>query len=147
MNERDFVYWLNGFLELSGSPVMDAEQLAVVREHLALVLRKKTVSSVAVRPAVQAVTTSTAPSFFGGVNCGVCGRLCSSEGGTCRLCMLGVSIGDTRSHSSMAVCNIPGSHPDDSSGSLGPLCASNHEAGEAAPASPDVLDVPLHVTC
>ena len=130
MNERDFVYWLSGFLELSGSPDMDAEQLAVVREHLALVIRKKTTASVPIKapttPSINGMSNSPA-SFFGGISCGVCGRLCSNEGGTCRTCMQGVTAGDTP-------------------GSLVPLCTSSLGAEEAKPAEPEVLDVDLHPT-
>jgi len=41
MNERDFVYWLQGFAELHPEPPTP-EQWQSIREHLALVFEKKT---------------------------------------------------------------------------------------------------------
>lgn len=149
MNERDFVYWLSGFLELSGSPDMDAEQLAVVREHLALVIRKKTTASVPIKapttPSINGMSNSPA-SFFGGISCGVCGRLCTNEGGTCRTCMQGVTTGDTLGHVASGLGVAPESHAGDTPGSLVPLCTSSLGAEEAKPAEPEVLDVDLHPT-
>ena len=37
MTTRDFVYWLRGFMERSGSNVLSVEQVAEVRRHLDLV--------------------------------------------------------------------------------------------------------------
>lgn len=39
MTARDFVYWLQGFFEISGAGVtsLNAEQTALVKRHLALV--------------------------------------------------------------------------------------------------------------
>jgi hypothetical protein len=152
VNERDFVYWLNGFLELSGVTSMDPEQLAVVREHLALVLRKKTVTSVAVRPSSSPPAVNspfTHKPFFGGVACGVCGRLCSNEGGVCRACLQGVITGDARCHTGPAVGATPPSPDPGTLDALKPLCAPSPHAGAGAPtlAEPEVLDVPLHLTC
>lgn len=42
MNERDFLYWLQGFLELSGQESLSKEQVQVIREHISLVLSKQT---------------------------------------------------------------------------------------------------------
>lgn len=42
MSERDFVYWLQGFFELSGDLVLDTKQCEIIKDHLALVLEKKT---------------------------------------------------------------------------------------------------------
>jgi hypothetical protein len=46
MEERDFVYWLNGFFELSGATTLNEEQVKVIKEHIALVLHKVTPSKV-----------------------------------------------------------------------------------------------------
>lgn len=37
MNERDFCYWLRGFLEVANPGAMTAGQIAMVKEHLDLV--------------------------------------------------------------------------------------------------------------
>ena len=44
MNERDFFYWLQGFFELSGATHLDEEQVKIVKEHMALVVKKVTQS-------------------------------------------------------------------------------------------------------
>lgn len=50
MNERDFVYWLQGFLELNDesdkteSLTLDAKQVSCIKEHLNLVMTKVTSS-------------------------------------------------------------------------------------------------------
>ena len=46
MNEHDFVFWLNGFFELSGATSLNEEQVKVIKEHIALVLHKVTPSTV-----------------------------------------------------------------------------------------------------
>jgi hypothetical protein len=48
MTERDFYYWLKGYFELSFSkdspyrPQLNAEQVAVIKQHLDLVAKKTT---------------------------------------------------------------------------------------------------------
>lgn len=37
MTSRDFVYWLQGFFEISGADSMNMIQVSMVRKHLALV--------------------------------------------------------------------------------------------------------------
>lgn len=44
MTERDFVYWLQGYLEISGSNVITAEQLMIIKDHIKLVMTKVTPS-------------------------------------------------------------------------------------------------------
>lgn len=39
---KAFVFWLQGYLELSGAKTLDAQQVQMIKEHLALVLNKKT---------------------------------------------------------------------------------------------------------
>jgi len=46
MQERDFIYWLQGFLELSGATTLNEEQVKVIKEHIALVMTKVTPSTV-----------------------------------------------------------------------------------------------------
>ena len=51
MNERDFVYWLQGFLELNEesdkteSLTLDAKQVSCIKEHLNLVMTKVTTNA------------------------------------------------------------------------------------------------------
>lgn len=95
MNAEQFVYWLNGYLELSGAQELSAAQVKSVREHLAFVLHKVT-------PPGPAGTGPPAPAWqpgpgwklghrgewaFGGVQCGVCSSWTSNEGGVCYKCM------------------------------------------------------------
>ena len=42
MTERDFIYWLSGFLESSSSKMLFEEQVQTIKDHLALVCHKKT---------------------------------------------------------------------------------------------------------
>ena len=42
MTERDFVYWLQGYMELSGSGELTKEQVQIIKDHIKLVLEKKT---------------------------------------------------------------------------------------------------------
>lgn len=37
MTSRDFVYWLQGYFEMSGATALTAEQTECVKRHLALV--------------------------------------------------------------------------------------------------------------
>jgi hypothetical protein len=50
MNSEHFIYWLQGFFELSGTATLNEEQVKVIKEHIALVLEKKTPSSVSSFP-------------------------------------------------------------------------------------------------
>lgn len=42
MSPRDFVYWLNGYLELSGSNTLTEAQVQTIKTHLALVFTQVT---------------------------------------------------------------------------------------------------------
>ena len=42
MTERDFIYWLQGYLEVSGTKKISAEQVQIIKDHLSLVLNKVT---------------------------------------------------------------------------------------------------------
>lgn len=42
MNERDFCYWLQGFVELTEADNISPEQWQAVKDHLKLVFEKKT---------------------------------------------------------------------------------------------------------
>lgn len=49
MNERDFVYWLNGFLEVGNPKTLNATQVKQIKDHLKLVMKKETPPRVRVR--------------------------------------------------------------------------------------------------
>ena len=42
MTPEQFTYWLQGFFELSETKELTPEQVQIVKDHLALVLSKKT---------------------------------------------------------------------------------------------------------
>jgi len=42
MTPENFIYWLNGFFEISGCKNMTDEQVQIIKDHLKLVLQKKT---------------------------------------------------------------------------------------------------------
>ena len=63
MNEHDFVYWLNGFFELSGATTLNEEQVRVIKEHIALVLHKVTPSYVGIGAPQQTRGPNTFPDY------------------------------------------------------------------------------------
>ena len=42
MTAENFVYWLQGMLEISNPETITKEQIQVIKDHIALVLRKET---------------------------------------------------------------------------------------------------------
>jgi len=109
MEERDFVYWLNGFFELSGATTLNEQQVKVIKEHLALVMTKVTPTTIppTVLPnnpllpkgweitcQTTDVVTEKSVTLYdsrdiwtsGGVKCKSCAGLTSNEGGTCYRC-------------------------------------------------------------
>lgn len=42
MTPRDFVYWIQGFLEIQNPDKINAEQVQIIKEHIRLVLTKET---------------------------------------------------------------------------------------------------------
>jgi len=42
MNDRDFIYWLSGFLENGNITSLSKEQVDTIKDHLALVVKKVT---------------------------------------------------------------------------------------------------------
>jgi hypothetical protein len=42
MTPNDFCFWLNGYLEMSGSESIDKVQTNILKDHLKLVFEKKT---------------------------------------------------------------------------------------------------------
>lgn len=43
MTPENFVYWLNGFLEIANPSKLDNKQVQEIKNHIALVLKKQTV--------------------------------------------------------------------------------------------------------
>ena len=42
MTSTDFVYWLNGYFEISGANSLDEKQVKIIKDHLNLVFTKVT---------------------------------------------------------------------------------------------------------
>jgi len=42
MTAEQFVYWINGFLEIGNPSKLDENNIKVIRDHLALVIKKQT---------------------------------------------------------------------------------------------------------
>ena len=62
---KAFVYWLQGFLELSGATTLNEQQVQVVKEHLALVMTKTTPSVVQPYPTYPVYPSNPLPSDKG----------------------------------------------------------------------------------
>ena len=73
---KAFVMWLQGFFEISGATSLDTTQVQIIKEHLALVLNKKTPTAYQVN----------LPTFPTGPKCGACNKPTSEEGGVCKKC-------------------------------------------------------------
>lgn len=41
MTAEQFTYWLQGFFELSGATTLNEQQVKVVKDHIALVMKKE----------------------------------------------------------------------------------------------------------
>ena len=42
MTPENFVYWLQGFLEIQGPDSINQQQVEIIKDHVALVLKKET---------------------------------------------------------------------------------------------------------
>jgi len=49
MTPENFIYWLNGFFEISGCKNLSDNQVQIIKDHLRLVLEKKT-PDIIIRP-------------------------------------------------------------------------------------------------
>lgn len=50
MTTEQFTYWLQGYFELSGATTLNEQQVRVLKEHIALVLKKETTSYLTITP-------------------------------------------------------------------------------------------------
>lgn len=61
MNERDFVYWLQGYLEMSEAKTLSEEQVKIIKDHIKLVAVKATprysITSPSMLPLVNPIST------------------------------------------------------------------------------------------
>ena len=99
---KAFVFWLQGFFELSNPSTLDEQQVQIIKEHLALVLQKTTSTSyfhdIQSNIKVNLPTFTTYPT---GPQCGVCNRICSEEGGICKKCR------NTTTTSDLPIVDVP----------------------------------------
>lgn len=42
MSPEQFIYWLNGFMEIADQKTIDENQVQIIKDHIALVLKKET---------------------------------------------------------------------------------------------------------
>jgi hypothetical protein len=59
MTERDFCYWLQGFIELNGVETLSEKQVKIIQEHLHLVLNKVTFTTLSVNTVLDVPTHLT----------------------------------------------------------------------------------------
>ena len=50
MTTEQFTYWLQGYFELSGATTLNEQQVRIIKEHIALVLKKETTSFLTIAP-------------------------------------------------------------------------------------------------
>jgi hypothetical protein len=50
MTHRDFVYWLQGFMEISDPKSIDEKSLEIIREHMRLVSEKQNSTTISASP-------------------------------------------------------------------------------------------------
>ena len=63
MTPENFVYWINGFFEISCSKTLTEEQVQVVKDHLKLVLTKKTPNITITQSPVIDIVPCTSPNI------------------------------------------------------------------------------------
>jgi hypothetical protein len=154
MTSDQFVYWLQGFLEVSGASEMSEQQLRIVRDHLELVLSKRTpayVQHAQPAPVPMWETVSGFQSVYPtGPKCGTCGVVCSEEGGTCKRCV--------RSKGRLVYCDACGEQrlkgelteisTENIAGVVICSACKNPTPTASVPSDPGgIINVPLHLTC
>jgi hypothetical protein len=126
---------------------MSEQQLRIVRDHLELVLSKRTpvyrTPIVTVNLPKWETTSSATSAFPQGPKCGTCGVVCSEEGGTCKRCV--------RSKGHPAYCDGCGEQRPEEE--LSAITTDNIagvvicNACMVEHTKQPILDVPLHLTC
>ena len=96
MTERDFIYWLNGFFELSNPSTLDEKQVQIIKEHLAFVLNKQT-------PTMLQGKEWDFRTYPIGHKCGVCKKPSSNPGGVCQRC----KDTTTTSNAELPIVDVP----------------------------------------
>ncbi len=61
MTPQDFVYWLQGYIELQDPKTINEQQVQIIKDHIALVLKKETPQMIPLKPWV-----NSGPSYWGG---------------------------------------------------------------------------------
>jgi len=95
---KAFVMWLQGFFELSGATTLDEQQVQIIKEHLALVLNKKTSTIIQGK---EWDFRSESIMYPKGPKCGGCNKVCSEEGGTCKKCQ------SNKTSSQLPIVDVP----------------------------------------
>lgn len=68
MQERDFCYWLKGFMEIQNPTTLDKDQIQIIQDHLDLVFDKVTpVRTPKVTPYIPTPISPTTPSTYPGL--------------------------------------------------------------------------------
>jgi len=167
-NPTNFIFWLQGFFELSGATTLDEKQVKIIKEHIALTLTKVTPTSYE--------SPLTIPPFdvertiknmgrnayiqeqirlFPGVICRSCGKTCSEEGGTCKVCQKNESLKAVPAENILnltthlcteCVVICPNSQiKEDHAGRVCPLCkvyCKNLKTKDLP-----ILNIPTHMSC
>lgn len=167
-NPTNFIFWLQGFFELSGATTLDEKQVKIIKEHIALTLTKVTLTSYE--------SPLTIPPFdvertiknmgrnayiqeqirlFPGVICRSCGKTCSEEGGTCKVCQKNESLKAVPAENILnltthlcteCVVICPNSQiKEDHAGRVCPLCkvyCKNLKTKDLP-----ILNIPTHMSC
>lgn len=82
MTPENFVYWLQGFLEIQGPDSINQQQVEIIKDHVALVLKKETPKRQGLQKAdTSEITFSVPPQTDGAVSFD--GLTLLSYGGSC----------------------------------------------------------------
>lgn len=68
MTPEQFIYWLQGYIEMAEPKQIDEKQIQIIKDHIALVLKKETPDRISV-----SFTPSSSPSLIGKSKCILCG--------------------------------------------------------------------------
>jgi len=57
MDSTNFIYWLQGYLELSNAKSLTTEQVTVIKQHIALVMEKRTDTNFPIDDSLKTILT------------------------------------------------------------------------------------------